>query len=311
MRYILQLQQLWITRTGHGELTVSDLTKQFANYTFIRMKKLRDLKTALAVSASLILLPAYQCHAQDLDVPYVPTPHDVVTKMLEVTNVGPGDYVIDLGSGDGRIVIAAAERGAVGHGIDLNPVRVSEAVNNARKAGVEDRVVFIEGDLFKHDINQATVITMYLLSSVNLKLRPHILELRPGTRIVSHAFSMGDWEADEHVRVDNRHVYYWVVPANLKGQWEWTSGGQRFTMNVDQEFQNIDLDVRSGNRSLTVEEPLLSGDRINFAAVDRNNGNRYVFNGRIEDNSITGTAQIHSGNKQTIENWSATSRGRR
>ena len=275
------------------------------------MKNLHDLKIALVMSAALILLPANQCNAQDLDVPYVPTPHDVVSAMLDVTNVGPGDYVIDLGSGDGRIVIAAAERGAVGHGIDLNPVRVSEAVNNARKAGVEDRVVFIEGDLFKHDIDQATVITMYLLSSVNLKLRPHILELRPGTKIVSHAFSMGDWEADEHIRVDNRHVYYWVVPAKAEGRWEWQSGGQRFVMNVDQEYQKVDLDIQIGNRSLSIEEPLLSGDRLTFAAVDRSNGDRYVFNGRVEGNSITGTAQIHSGNKQTIENWSATSRGRR
>jgi SAM-dependent methyltransferase len=271
------------------------------------MKKVHEQKLPLLISLALLMLPAYQCHAQDLDVPYVPTPHDVVASMLDVTNVGPGDYVIDLGSGDGRIVIAAAERGALGHGIDLNPVRVSEAINNARKAGVDDRVVFIEGDLFDADISRATVITMYLLSSVNLKLRPVLLEeLRPGTRIVSHSFSMGDWEADEHIRVDNRHVYYWVIPAKVAGNWEWKSNGQNFTMNASQEFQKLNLKINSGNRSLPVSEPLLMGEKIKFAVTDKNNGNNYVFHGIVNDKNISGTVQIRSNNKQTIEIWSAT-----
>jgi predicted RNA methylase len=274
------------------------------------MKKIIDLKLSMVISIVLILLPSFQCHAQDLDVPYVPTPHDVVASMLDVTNVGPGDYVIDLGSGDGRIVIAAAERGAVGHGIDLNPVRVTEAVNNARKAGVEDRVVFLEGDLFKADISRATVITMYLLSSVNLKLRPVLLkELRPGTRIVSHSFSMGDWEADEHVRVDNRHVYYWVIPADVSGQWEWVSNGQKFSMKAGQEFQKIDLELNAGNRTLAIQDPKLTGEKITFSATDRGN-NSYVFHGIVEGEKITGTAQIHSGNSRSVENWSATLRRR-
>jgi SAM-dependent methyltransferase len=274
------------------------------------MKRAHDLKLSLFISLVLIIVPSYQCHAQDLDVPYVPTPHDVVAAMLDVTGVGPGDYVIDLGSGDGRIVIAAAERGATGHGIDLNPVRVSEAVNNARKAGVDDRVVFLEGDLFQADISRATVITMYLLSSVNLKLRPVLLkELRPGTRIVSHSFSMGEWEADEHVRVDNRHVYYWVIPADVSGRWQWESNGQKFAMNAGQEFQKVNLELNAGNRSLVVQEPLLIGERLTFTAVDKGNGNNYLFNGRVDGKNITGTVQIRSGNnKYSIENWSATRR---
>jgi SAM-dependent methyltransferase len=274
------------------------------------MNKLYELKTKLPAIAVLVVFASYQCRAQDLDVPYVPTPHDVVAAMLDVTNVGPGDYVIDLGSGDGRIVIAAAERGAVGHGIDLNPVRVSEAVQNARKAGVEDRVVFLEGDLFKADISNATVITMYLLSSVNLKLRPVLLEvLRPGTRIVSHAFSMGEWEADEHLRVDNRHVYYWVIPANLSGQWEWETNGRQFSMRVSQEFQKINVDLGSGNQSLTVSDPLLKGDRVTFTASERG-GRTYVFNGRIDGKTITGTAHVRTGNSDSVQNWSATLRRR-
>jgi tRNA G37 N-methylase Trm5 len=182
------------------------------------MKTYRINPITILTGVLLLIFHYGAVSGQNLDVPYVPTPQEVVDKMLEVTNVGPGDYVIDLGSGDGRIVIAAAAKGAIGHGVDLNPVRVQEAEENARRAGVADRVVFIEGDLFETDISSATVITMYLLSSVNLKLRPVLLkELRPGTRIVSHSFSMGDWQADKHIQVDNRHVYYWVIPANLRG----------------------------------------------------------------------------------------------
>lgn len=242
-------------------------------------------------------------------MPYVPTPTDVVNKMLEITNVGPGDYVIDLGSGDGRIVIAAAQLGAVGHGIDLNPVRVIEARENAKKAGVENKVVFLEGDLFKTDFSQASVITMYLLSSVNLRLRPILLkELRPGTRIVSHSFSMGDWEPDQHKKVDGRSVYYWVIPAPVQGRWEWTSEGEKFNMEISQEFQKINIKASSSANALEIRDPVLSGDRIGFLAYDRQTGKRYVFNGRVENNLITGTAQIHHSRVDIIETWTATLR---
>lgn len=252
-----------------------------------------------------------QVNSQNLDVPYVPTPENVVERMLELTNVGPGDYVIDLGSGDGRIVIGAAKRGAVGHGIDLNPTRIREAKENASKAGVSDRVVFVEGDLFEADVSKATVITMYLLSTVNLKLRPVLLEkLRPGTRIVSHSFSMGEWEPDVHSVVNNRNVYYWVIPASVAGTWEWTINGDKFSMDASQEFQEIDLKVNSGNRSLAIEEPVLSGDRMTFIAVNKSNGNQYVFSGRVEGKRISGTAQIHNGDSGTVEEWSATLTGR-
>lgn len=259
----------------------------------------------------VILLTCSHAYTQHLDVPYVPTPHEVVATMLDITGVGPGDYVIDLGSGDGRIVIAAARRGAFGHGIDLNPVRVEEAEENARKAGLTDRVVFLEGDLFDADISRATVITMYLLSSVNLKLRPVLLEtLRPGTRIVSHSFSMGEWEADEHIVLDNRHVYYWVIPADLRGRWEWSGNGQNFAMDVEQEFQKINVALTAGKHDLVVSDPLLSGERISFTATDRGSGTSYVFSGRAEGRDIYGTMQVRGGNSRTIENWSATLRRR-
>ena len=148
------------------------------------------------------------------DVPYVPTPPEVVDAMLRMAKVTKDDVIYDLGSGDGRIVIAAAKKyGATGVGIDINPTLVAEARENAEKEGVADKVTFIEGDLFKQDLSKATVVTLYLLSSVNLKLRPTLLDLKPGTRIVSHAFDMGDWRPDKTEYVGGRAVHFWTVPA--------------------------------------------------------------------------------------------------
>jgi tetratricopeptide (TPR) repeat protein len=149
------------------------------------------------------------------DVNFVPTPQDVIEAMLDLANVGTADVVYDLGCGDGRIVIAAAKRGAHGVGIDLDARVIAEAQANARAAGVEDRVQFNVGDLFQADISKASVVTLYLLPGLNLKLRPKLLaELAPGTRVVSHAFDMSDWAPERAVQVGNRHLYLWRVPAN-------------------------------------------------------------------------------------------------
>jgi SAM-dependent methyltransferase len=150
------------------------------------------------------------------DVVYVPTPPQVVNEMIRMADVKPTDIVYDLGSGDGRIVIAAAQqRGARGIGIDINPARVREANYNAKKAGVSDRVQFRQADLFETDFSEATVVMLYLLPRLNIKLRPKLLrELKPGTRIVSHSFDMGNWKPDQVVEIDGRTVYYWVVPEN-------------------------------------------------------------------------------------------------
>jgi precorrin-6B methylase 2 len=151
------------------------------------------------------------------DVPYVPTPQPVVDAMLKVAKVGKNDVLYDLGSGDGRIVITAAQKfGTRGVGIDINPERIQEANENAKKAGVTDRVKFIQQDLFTTDFSEATVVTLYLLPEVNAKLRPKILsELKPGTRIVSHAFDMGDWKPEQTLNVDGKTIYYWVVPEKV------------------------------------------------------------------------------------------------
>ena len=158
-----------------------------------------------------------------LDVPYVPTPNEVVAMMLETAKVGKDDVVYDLGSGDGRIVVTAAkERGARGVGYDIDPVRIAEANENAKKAGVTDRVRFVQGDLFQADLSEATVVTLYLLPDINLKLRPKLLaELRPGTRVVSHNYDMVDWEPLSSQEIEaggsTHYVYYWVVPPRKEG----------------------------------------------------------------------------------------------
>ena len=179
------------------------------------MKKINSLGGALLIA----FLTAVSVFAQvnpptpALDVPYVPTNQAVVDAMLKLANVKKGDVVYDLGCGDGRIVISAArDYGATGVGVDLDPQRIKEANENARAAGVTDKVKFIQGDLFKTNFSKATVVTLYLFPEVNMKLRPTILKMKPGTRIVSHAFDMGDWEPEQTIRVGGSTIYYWTVP---------------------------------------------------------------------------------------------------
>ncbi|MBD2678265.1 MULTISPECIES: cyclopropane-fatty-acyl-phospholipid synthase family protein [Nostoc] len=166
--------------------------------------------------------PTTQPQERPGDVPYVPTPQPVVDAMLKVAKVGKNDVLYDLGSGDGRIVVTAAQNfGTRGVGIDIDPQRIQEANENAKKAGVTDRVKFVQQDLFNTDFSEATVVTLYLLPEINERLRPILLkQLKPGTRIVSHAFDMGEWKPDQTLNVEGKTVYYWVVPkevpANLR-----------------------------------------------------------------------------------------------
>lgn len=177
-------------------------------------KKLCGSLVLFGLSAMLLL--GQDTTLRKPDVIYVPTPQEVVDEMLRVANVGPGDVVYDLGCGDGRLVITAAKKyGARAIGIDINPERIQESLENARKAGVADKVTFRNEDLFEADIKEATVVTLYLLRSLNLKLRPKLWkELRPGTRIVSHNFDMGDWKPEKETEIDGRTVYFWKVPPN-------------------------------------------------------------------------------------------------
>ncbi len=261
----------------------------------------------IVLSIALAFLLLSEINAQHRDVPFVPTPYETVEEMLNIANVGPGDYVIDLGSGDGRIVIAAGKRGAFGHGVDIDPKRINEARKNAEKAGVDDNVLFIEGNLFETDFSKATVVTMYLLNSVNMKLRPHMLEkLKPGTRIVSYYFNMNDWQPDKQVLINNSDVYYWVIPATVKGNWSWKNNNQDFTMNASQKFQIIEIDLKSGNKTMQVNNPSLSGNKIWFTVENPVENTKYVYHGRVDGNNISGTVQIRNGENSSIETWTAT-----
>ncbi len=272
-----------------------------------RINGVKNNLLVLVISMITVLAGQQEVSAQLLDVPYVPTSEPVVEKMLDMAEVGPGDYVIDLGSGDGRIVIAAAKRGAYAHGVDLDPRRIKEARENAQKAGVNDRVVFIEGNIFDAEFSRASVITMYLLNSVNIQLRPHLLErLKPGTRVVSHDFDMGYWNADAFLREETSDVYFWIIPAKVEGQWNWKTKGQAFSLSASQEFQEINLQLKSGGDNLPVTNSLLKGERISFRAANPAKNENYVYSGRIEGKQIVGTVQIHRGGNAMVENWTAT-----
>lgn len=227
------------------------------------------------------------------DVPYVPTPHATVEEMLRMADVGEDDLLYDLGSGDGRIVVAAARRGARGVGIDIDPKRIEEANENAARAGVSDRVKFVRADLFHTDFHEATAVTLYLLPSVNLRLRPRLLEqLKPGTPVVSHDFTMQEWEPDDQSVVEGRHVYLWIVPAQVGDRhWTWTGAdGMARTATFDQKFQRISGAVTVGGATFPVGEATLRGDQIAFS-VNRG-GTVERYHGRVDGGSIRGTAEI-------------------
>ena len=252
------------------------------------------------------------------DVPYVPTPHEVVKEMLRLASIKPGDLLYDLGCGDGRIVIAAAKTyGIRAIGIDIDPVRISESEANAAEAGVKDKVKFINKDLFESDFKDASVITMYLLTSVNLKLRPKLLaELRPGTRLVSHRFEMGEWRPDKTASVpldggEQRWVYYWVVPANATGRWEWnldTGNGRRlYTFNADQLFQVLGGTASVENREFAVSDGRLDGVKVSFRLDEERGGRRtgWLYEGEVQGNSIRGTVRPADDAKAKPLAWNA------
>jgi SAM-dependent methyltransferase len=230
-----------------------------------------------------------------LDVPYVPTPEKVVAKMLAMAEVGADDLLYDLGSGDGRIVIMAArERGARGVGFDLNPERIAKSRENAAAADVTGLVSFRHQDLFEVDLSEATVLTLYLLPSVNLRLRPKILrELQPGTRVVSHAFDMEAWRPDETATVEGNSIYFWVVPANVAGTWEWReangAGGDR-VLHLVQEFQEVSGTLIAGEEELPLRDVVLQGERLEFTVEEDAGGSRAPvrYEGVVNGDAITG-----------------------
>jgi SAM-dependent methyltransferase len=218
--------------------------------------------TATFLVCISILAIAY-VNAQNLDVVYVPTPRETVDRMLHVTEVTPKDFVIDLGSGDGRIAIAAGRIGARALGVDLDPARVREAELNAQRAGVTDRVSFRQQNLFETDLSPATVLTMYLLPNINVKLRPKILALRPGTRVVSHDFTMGDWKSDL-TETTNWRIHFWIVPAQVAGRWQVQSGGRNFSLTIEQTYQEFRGTAGTDGRTSPLRNTKLRAANIEF-----------------------------------------------
>ena len=251
------------------------------------------------------------------DVVYIPTPHHVVTEMLQIAGVTKDDVVYDLGSGDGRLVIAAAKRyGARGVGVDIDSQRIREGRANARDAGVADRVQFLQQDLFATDIRAATVVTLYLLPKLNLQLRPKLLsELRPGTRVVSHAFDMDDWHPDKELRVPGSQsdniVYYWVVPADVAGMWRWSlpipTGEQRYTLRLQQRFQQVDGTLSADGEEVAIADATLTGDQLRFSAATAAPGRQVTmaFDGRVDGSTMQGRMEARGGASAGQYHWTA------
>jgi SAM-dependent methyltransferase len=236
------------------------------------------------------------------DVIWVPTPEDLVERMLRMAQTTPNDFVIDLGSGDGRIAIAAAKKfNARSMGIEYNPDMVELSTRNASKEGVAGKVRFAKADIFESDFSQATVITMYLLPGLNLKLRPKLLDMKPGTRIVSHQFNMDDWQPDETTNIDGRRAYFWLVPAKVQGTWRLSDG---FDLTLEQKYQMLEGTVKLGNVNAGLRDAKLAGDRISFAFVDQG-GVRRDFTGKVNGNTMEGTVKLETGAESR---WTATKR---
>ena len=218
------------------------------------------------------------------DVVWVPTPQPLVDKMLDMAKVTPQDYVIDLGSGDGRTVITAAKRGARALGVEYNPDMVDLSKRNAAAAGVGDKAQFIKADLYETDFSKATVITMFLLPSMNLKLRPTILNMRPGTRVVANTFDMEAWTADETATIPECtswcNALLWIVPAKVEGTWKLPQGQLALTQN----FQMVSGSLTSGGTSTPITNGRLRGDQITFTA------GKAQYTGRVNGNTMDGTS---------------------
>jgi hypothetical protein len=233
------------------------------------------------------------------DVIWVPTPDDVVERMLTMAQVTPNDFVWDLGAGDGKIAIMAAKKfGARATGIEYNPDMVKHANDNAQKAGVAGagagKAVIRHGDIFATDFSQATVVTLYLLPALNMKLRPQLLSMRPGTRVVSHSFSMEDWEADEISTLDGRRAYFWLVPANVMGTWSLDAGGQKHDLVLEQTFQKVSGNVTFGAMHAGLRDARLRGSNITFGYIDQS-GVRRDFSGRVTGGKMEGAFRDEKG----------------
>jgi SAM-dependent methyltransferase len=282
------------------------------------MEQLRRGFWAIVAVASIAGLLGAACNLNRLpDVQFQTTPQQVVEEMLEMAKVTKDDTVYDLGCGDGRFVITAAKKfGARGVGIDIDPKRVKESRENSIEAGVADRVKIIEDDLFKTNISEATVITLYLLQDLNLKLRPKLLrELKPGSRVISYVFHMGDWKPDAMRPLGNStsYFYFWVIPADVAGIWRGSVPTQKsdrpYSLQLKQNFQEVSghVTIQEGRR-IRIKEVQLTGDQLNFAVkYDEANKQKVVmqFNGRVIGDTIHGNVEVTGGPIVGKYTWTA------
>jgi hypothetical protein len=248
------------------------------------------------------------------DVVYVPTPQVVVDAMLTMAKVNAKDFIIDLGSGDGRIVITAAKTfGARGFGVDLDEVLLKRANENAKREGVADRAHFVDENLFETDLSKATVITTYLLPEMNEKLRPKILHLKPGTRVVAHDYHMGEWQPDDNDTLSvpektvgnpgTSYIYMWYVPANAAGKWQIRApvGGKTLAVDLDlsQRFQMLSGNARINDSAAQLQGARVRGEDVTFWLTVGSGASavRHEFNGRVQGDTINGTLRVHAGKK--------------
>jgi hypothetical protein len=248
-----------------------------------------------------------------LDVGYQPTPYEIVDRMLSMANVRKNDLVYDLGCGDGRLVVMAAkERGAKGVGVDLDPERIRESEENARKAGVADQVRFFQQDLFKTEIGKATVVMLYLWPEVNIRLRPKLFaELKPGTRVLSHNHDMGEWKPDQYEEILKHRIYFWVIPANIAGSWTWPmkmgSGTTDATLRLNQSFQKITGTLTIENSTVPIISTKLRGSQLSLSAEPLIDGKKVTIKlaGQAEGDALRGTIGIPGRAANIITTWNA------
>jgi hypothetical protein len=261
---------------------------------------------------AMAMRSAFAQQQPDITVPFVPTPQVTVDEMLRIAGVGPKDFVLDLGSGDGRIVITAAKKfGARGLGVDLDHHLVIQSEEGAKHAGVEERAKFIQQDIFKTDLHQATVITMYLLPFIVRRLKPSLLALKPGTRIVSHDFDMEDWKPDQKTYI-RKNVFLWIVPAPVAGRWQARIAlppiERQLDIEIKQRFQEVDAHARLNGVPTQVWETKIEGDRLSFTIVDttdRENEAMLYFDGRVAGEVIDGALTRGVGTERAAVKWRA------
>jgi hypothetical protein len=280
-----------------------------------RSKNLGRALTGLLASFVLSAAPAFAADIERSGGPYVPTPQVVVDQMLRMANVAESDFVVDLGSGDGIIVLTAAKQfKASGMGVDIDPELVKSSNDSARKLGVADRVRFLQQDVFKADLSQASVLTLYLLPAMMLNLRPKIFnELKPGVRVVSHDYHLGDWQPDDQISfevpekeavngVPKATISLWYVPAKVAGKWEVkVSGGETYEFTLRQRFQNLEGSVAVGGKPVRPRQLTLRGSEFSFALPDGKGMAR--FSGRVKDDAMDGRVELPGA--KVPARWSA------